>query len=109
MAAVLLLGAGTLYMMAQQARISDAVHQTVKLSETKDAPPDGELSAAVIRGAKKVSDSIKYGDMNERLARKERDWLYEQEVRMEQEAVSWDVQASSSRIEGVLLEPGFSS
>ena len=109
MSAVFLLGAATLYTMAQQARISEAVQNTVKLSEQKEAPLDGELSAAVVRSAKNVTDSIKYGDMNERLVKKERDWLYEQEVRMQQEATSWDDQASVSRIEGVLLEPGFSS
>jgi hypothetical protein len=109
MAAVLLLGAATLYTVAQQSRISETVHQAVKLSEQAEAPLNGELSASVIRSAKKVTDSIKYGDMNERLAKKERDWLYEQEVRMQQEATSWDDQASSSQIEGILLEPGFSS
>ena len=108
MASILLLGAGTIYVLAQQARISDAIHQTVKVSEQEDAP-DGALSASVIRSAKTVSDSIKYGDMNERLPRKERDWLYEQEVRMQPEATSWDGQASSSQIQGVLLESGFSS
>jgi hypothetical protein len=109
MSAVLLLGAATLYTMAQQSRISEAVHQTVKLSEQQEAPLDGELSASVIRSAKKVTDSIKYGDMNERLVKTERDWLYEQELRLQQEAASWDGQASFSRIEGVLLEPEFSS
>ena len=109
MAAVLLLGAATLYTMAQQARFADTVHQAVKLSEQEEAPIDGELSASVIRSAKKVSDSIKFGDMNERLVKKEKDWLYEQEIRMQQEATSWDGQASFSRIEGVLLEPAFSS
>ena len=109
MAAVLLLGAATLYVMAQQARVLEVVNQTVKLSELDEAPPSGELSASVIRSAKKVDDSIKYGDMNERLPKKEREWLYEQEVRVQQEAASWDAQASSSPMEGVLLELEFSS
>jgi hypothetical protein len=109
MAAVLLLGAGTLYMMAQQARFSELVHQTVKISEQEESPPHGELSASVIRGAKKVSDSIKYGDMNERLPTKEKEMLYEQEVQTRQEAASWDAPAFSSPIEGVLLQSEFSS
>jgi hypothetical protein len=109
MTAVIVLGAATLYIMAQQARVTQVVDQVVKLSEYEDAPIEGKLSASVIRSAKKVDDSIKYGDMNERLPKKEREWLYEQEVRVQQEAASWDAQASSSPIQGVVLEYGFSS
>jgi hypothetical protein len=109
MAAVLLLGAGTLYMMAQRARFSDLVQATVKVSEQEESPPHGELSASVIRGAKKVSDSIKYGDMNERLPKKEKEMLYEQEVQTRQDAASWDAPAFSSPMEGVLLQSEFSS
>ena len=109
MAAVVLLGIGTMYMLTRQAAVSTLIEQTVALSEQADAPGKGELSAATVRGAKAVTDSIKYSDMNERLPRKERDWLHEQEGRLQEEATSWDAQASSSPIEGVLLELEFSS
>jgi hypothetical protein len=105
MTAVVVLGAATLYMLTQQARVSTAIEQTVIRSEQKTAPPHGELSGASVRGAKAVTDSIKYGDMNERLPRKEKDRLNEQEGRLQEEATSWDDQAPSLQIQGVLLEP----
>ena len=54
MAAAVLLGAGTMYMLTRQAAVSTLIQQTVALSEQADAPGKGELSAATVRGATKL-------------------------------------------------------